>query len=151
MPFWQNSVSQEWHTRAAWKHLGAFTSPGRRWTKCPALGECIQQSPGFKTTQDLRFLALLLGIQLVNVWLAVPSVGITLWRMMMCPFANPFWEKRKISTGAVLAWKPGIKEEQFCTSARNINTASYSAKSLLSCASLLFKKCKRSWKFLGEA
>lgn len=150
MPFWQNSISQEWHTRATWKHLGAFTSPGRRWTKCPALGECIQHSPGFKTTQDLRFLALLLGTQLINEWPAVPFVGITLWRMM-CPFANPFWEKQKISTGAVLAWKPGIKEEQFCTSARNINTASYSAKSLLSCASLLFKKCKWSWKFLGEA
>lgn len=31
------------------------------------LGECIQYSPGFKTTQDLCFVALLLSIQLVNV------------------------------------------------------------------------------------
>lgn len=50
--------------RATWKHLGSFTPPGEEVDKMSTLGSA---SPGFKTTQDLCFVALLLSIQLVNV------------------------------------------------------------------------------------
>lgn len=74
MPFWHNSISQEWHTCATWKHLGAFTCPGRRWTKCPCHGECIQHSPGCKSTPNLWPCCLALSLSVCD--LLLPLLGL---------------------------------------------------------------------------